>query len=648
MNRLKVLALYFALAGFCSIVSIGHAHPYASGVSGTNGAGFVSFIMNEDGATVNVVFEDGTSNSLGVLPKGPASFNLGTHTSFRIICSKAGTGTPSLISSDSFTNSSWNSPRGVDANKNPRIGSLFGRLYIGNSTAGGTVGSTFKGLGLYALNADQTEALGKGTNATATTTFTNSGGAGPWRLRIAPDNTVLVNDFSTTNAALWQFQPDLDSSNLVLSIIGQDAAASAGIHGDMFGTPLITGSLAASNLVLWTADGGMAARAGNNTNGALGPGTSAGSYNCVFRYDIGAGPLPWNKGPNYAYTVGLDGLPDLRVEVELGKDGKIMAGFGRANLSNPSIQILNASGTTLLYTSGVNPPNQNTQPTYDPWNGVNGSGSAAGLYAGIRVSPDGIYLASVDIENGITIAKLTNGIPDDGTIFGIANPPITPNARGMCWDAADNIWMCSSGQQILRCYSLGVGTICITSNDWTGTNGTFTLLLNHPPTTAPFSAATRQNQSISIATDKVLAGATDPDNDPLTISAVSATSMNGGSVSLAGGNITYTPTIGFIGVDQFGYTVSDSRGGSASSVVAVQVRSASGSSANMFAPVTIAGGFQVSFLGIAGRTYSVQRATNLAGPWIFLASVQAGPNGFGVFADTNAPPVSALYRTTYP
>jgi hypothetical protein len=393
----------------------------------------------------------------------------------------------------------------------------------------------------------------------------------------------------------------------------------------------------------------MAARAGNNTNCVLGLGTFAGSYNCLFRYDIGAGPLPWNKGPNYAYTVGIDAIAELRVEVEVGKDGKIIAGFGRANLSNPSLQILNPSGTTLLYTSGVNPPQtQNTQPSSDPWNGINGCGFAVGTYAGIRVSPDGLYLASIDIDNGITIARLTNGVPDDHTIFGISNAPITSNSRGMCWDAADNLWVCSSGQQLLRCYSLGIGTTCITSNDWTGTNGAFTLLLNHPPAAPPFSSATRQDQAINIATDKILSSAADPDNDPLTVSAVSASSTNGGLVSLASGTITYTPPSGFIGSDQFGYTISDGRGGFGAGVISVQVRAGNVPSGNMFPPIPIAGGFQVSFLGIAGRTYSIQRATNLSGPWIFLASVQTGSNGLGIFADTNAPPVSALYRTTYP
>ena len=92
---------------------------------------------------------------------------------------------------------------------------------------------------------------------------------------MAPDGTLLVNDFSTASAALWQFQPDLSSSNLVLDIIGQNAGVTAGIHGDMFGTPQMTGSLEEGNLVLWTADGRLPGT-GDCDPGA---GDFGGSYN---------------------------------------------------------------------------------------------------------------------------------------------------------------------------------------------------------------------------------------------------------------------------------------------------------------------------------------------------------------------------------
>jgi hypothetical protein len=468
--------------------SLALAHPYASSVSGTNGTGDVSFIMNEAGATVNVVFEDNSTNAMGVLPKGSTNFHLGTHTSFKIICFKAGNGTPTLISTDTDTYSTWNTPRGVAVTKNPAIGVNFGRLAVGNALAGA------KPLGLFLLNADQTFVKGP----IGSTFYSGSGGSGPYRIRANEDGTFLVCDFSTANACLLQYSADLSSSNLVLSIIGQNQSVAAGIHGDMFGCGIMRGSLAQGNLVLYTFDSGMPAP--SDTNCIKGPLTGSGSFNCVFRYNIGSGPLPWNKRPDYAYTYGLDGIAELRTEGDIGKDGKIICGFGRANASNPNMQILRPPLTTngiagdpvnkaiqdaardatnWVYTGGVNPP-FNTPPNgsaSDPWVGLNGSGSAGGTYCGVRVSPDGLYIASVDINNGATIATLNNGIPNEGTIFGIQNSPNTGNSRGMDWDPADNLWILSSGQGLLRCYSLGLTTTCVTSNDWTGTNGTFNLVL---------------------------------------------------------------------------------------------------------------------------------------------------------------------------
>jgi hypothetical protein len=476
MNPFKMIrSLCMAVAVLAAAFSIQtlQATPYASGI--VNNSGTINFILNEGGGTVYVVFEDGTTNLMGVLPQGGTNFLLGAHTSYAIYVVKSGNGTPSQISTDTNQFSVWNSPRGVAANQNPKIGSLFGRVYVGNSAVGGTTPYN-KGKGLYALNADLSDSpLGYGATASGSAIFVATGStSSPYKMRVAPDNTLLVGDFSTAGAALWQFSTDLTSSNLVLGVIGENQGIAAKIHGDFFGTPLMTGSLAASNLVLWTADPGMPVPAATTPSPQCGDGgaTVAGMYNCLYRYDIGAGPLPWTNSPNFAYSVGLAGIAELRPEVEIGKDGKIIAGFGRANLSNPNIQILDPTGQNLLWNSW-----NDTAGVSDPWNGVNGSGSAVGTYCGVRVSPDGRFLASVDINNGITLATLTNGIPDDNSIFGIQNSSNVGSARGMDWDAADNIYVCSSGQGLLRVFSLGISTTCITSNDITGTNGTFQLIL---------------------------------------------------------------------------------------------------------------------------------------------------------------------------
>jgi len=171
--------------------------------------------------------------------------------------------------------------------------------------------------------------------------------------------------------------------------------------------------------------------------------------------------------------------------------------------------------------------------------------------------------------------------------------------------------------------------------------------VNYSPRALNTSAGTKQNQPITFPIDKLLLFASDSDGDPLSLS-VSATSTNGGSVLLSGGSITYMPVNGFIGADRFTYTVSDGRGGSASAFVLVQVRPSNQPSGNMLSPVAIPGGWLVNFAGIPGRTYTLQRAGTPTGPWITLGPVTVGPSGIATFADTNAPPAQAFYRTVYP
>jgi hypothetical protein len=461
------------------------ATPYASGITVTNGT--VQFFLNEDGANVTVTFEDRSTNASfngqtsGLnLTKGAYTFSLGTHTGYAISVSKLGDGIPFQISNDSSNFAIWpgntvGGARGVTANRNPQFGNLFGRIYAGYSGTAGGSGATARYPGIYAMNADLSDALGQGTNAFGGGLIGGEDNASaPYKLRVAPDNTLLEEDFSG-NGALWDFAPDLSVSNAIFL-----QSQPAGIHGDGVGTPdmLINGN----NVTLWIFDSGMGAPG----SATLGPNTVAGDANNAFRYDIGTSSyFTYNNPPNYAFCFGLGSIPELHTEGDIGVDGKIICGFERDNLSNPVIQILSADGSTILWTSWVD-----TGGATDPWWGYQTPpGSPTGpAWAGVRESPDGRFLTSVDIDNGITLANMTNGLPDDASLSFIQNAPNVGDSRGMDWDAADNIYTISSGQGLLRVFSLGMTTTCITSNDITGTNGTFQLIL--PPTTASVVATT--------------------------------------------------------------------------------------------------------------------------------------------------------------
>ena len=182
LNWPTPLGLIVCVAALALSGNIAKATPYASGLINyaTNGnTGDIGFFLNEDVGTngsVTVIYDDGTTNANfnGIttgtnVARGSNYFNLAGHNGYQIRVYKVGSGSPSKISVDTESNSIWANPRGMAVNQNPKIGSEFGRIYVGSSAPGGFGWGTagFKGRGIYALNADFTTALGQGTNVYA-------------------------------------------------------------------------------------------------------------------------------------------------------------------------------------------------------------------------------------------------------------------------------------------------------------------------------------------------------------------------------------------------------------------------------------------------------------------------------------------------
>ena len=91
---------------------------------------------------------------------------------------------------------------------------------------------------------------------------------------------------------------------------------------------------------------------------------------------------------------------------------------------------------------------------------------------------------------------------------------------------------------------------------------------NHPPVAQNDVFTVDQNSSANSL--NVLANDSDPDGDPLTITAVNAAAH--GTASIVNNRISYTPAAGYAGSDSFTYTIADGRGGSASATVAITVQ----------------------------------------------------------------------------
>ena len=190
-------------------------------------------------------------------------------------------------------------------------------------------------------------------------------------------------------------------------------------------------------------------------------------------------------------------------------------------------------------------------------------------------------------------------------------------------------------------------------SNFQGVTNSVVQVVNTPPIAPNTNAGTTQNQALVLANAKLLSLASDPDGDPLTITAAGPTSTNGGTVALASTTITYQPATNFIGTDLFSFVVSDPYGASATGTVLVAVASANLPSPNVVVPATYdsaSGTFRVTFAGIPGYSYTIQSSPNVTGgPWTTLTNLAAGSNGWFEVIDAESPPPPArYYRTVYP
>ncbi len=171
-----------------------------------------------------------------------------------------------------------------------------------------------------------------------------------------------------------------------------------------------------------------------------------------------------------------------------------------------------------------------------------------------------------------------------------------------------------------------------------------TLVANVAPSVANDTLITRQNTSVGTNTSFLLANDQDADGDPLTVVQVSATSTNGGSVTLVGQTVTYTPVNGFFGIDRFSYTVSDGRGATSIGTVVVRVISANAPAQNKISITKTASGWMVRFLGEPGQSYIAQWAQALNNSWTPLSGpLVADPTGLVEFEDRTFPPPSIRF-----
>ncbi len=434
----------------------------------TNSAGTIHYVLNEAADDVQVAFDDGSlTNDLGSQTVGVQSFSLGAHTNYSIMVSKHGSGTPNQISADGTFNDFYG-PRGVGVNRNPKTHN-FGWVYVVNANPG-TDGVRTTQKGCYVVNADMSDALGYSATAHPPTgsganhiQYGSSTTYAPYRISVGPDDSVYIADASgatgvgtTVGGGVWLAGADLTTVTDLFTYNGTSGGPGLVC---VCATPNVSGSVSANDLVLYTVEWNRQ------------------PYNNIWKYSMGGGPFPWMAAPVQLTNAGYPAVNEVLADLSIAPDGKFFASENRnsATGGNVSLWVYASDGLTYLWDSS------SAAGGVDPF---------VGSY-GVAVSPDGRYVATGTALGNLDLCQLTNGVPDLST-FTTITAAFSGTCQGVAWDAADNIYGVSGSNDLLRVFSLGLTTMAVTSNDTTGTNGSFQFIVSSD---TPAIVSPPQNQT---------------------------------------------------------------------------------------------------------------------------------------------------------
>jgi hypothetical protein len=188
-------------------------------------------------------------------------------------------------------------------------------------------------------------------------------------------------------------------------------------------------------------------------------------------------------------------------------------------------------------------------------------------------------------------------------------------------------------------------------------SATVTVTPNAAPVAGgPKFAQTATNSPLNLSVSALTALGSDPDLDPIFVSAVDAASTNGAAIVLSGSTITYTPVIDFAGQDRFNYRISDGCK-EATGTVVVNVGTGPGVAPSVvYGPAIEGGSFVVRFSGVPGYEYTIEYASAPDGPWLKAVNLTAptdNSQGFGIGVFQFSEPWSngiteRFYRTVFP
>ncbi|HAV61912.1 MAG TPA: hypothetical protein DCY13_06065, partial [Verrucomicrobiales bacterium] len=155
-----------------------------------------------------------------------------------------------------------------------------------------------------------------------------------------------------------------------------------------------------------------------------------------------------------------------------------------------------------------------------------------------------------------------------------------------------------------------------------------------------------RNVPIKLLIANLLTNATDLNGDALTLVSVSATSTNGAAIHRNSTFVLYSvPPDGNV-TDRFSYTVSDGVGSTVGEVEITVAADPTGTNFNVVACALVAGKPTMTFAGVPGHSYVVQRTQDLTGTpvWTDLWTTNAPAAGLFHFVDDNPPAGDLFYR----
>src|ERR1035441_3298074 len=252
ITRPTLRGLVLALAVTTLPSYLATASPYATSLT-NNGDGSISFRLNQTtgtndtvwvvsggGATTNVL-QAPSADTNNFLARGLIRTNIGiaSNTVFQVRIKHTGTG---LITTNSPT-VPFNAPRGVAVNNRP-ASPYFGWVYVANGTAGA------QGAGMFAFTSDLFDILGQGNTPKDNGYGFVGGGSSPYHTSVAPDDSVLVTDWSDAKGNLISMPQLLNSFSYVLKQLTRTAATPVGAannHGSLI-SAFITGTGASRKL----------------------------------------------------------------------------------------------------------------------------------------------------------------------------------------------------------------------------------------------------------------------------------------------------------------------------------------------------------------------------------------------------------------